>query len=578
MSSDSGVMQEPETGQPSTPSVPPAPSDPPSGSERKAAWRDIGKDVLFATAILVLMTFVNGWMTSLPEVQLVKRGTYDWLQWTRTSSAETPAVALDLQTQEILQAFGGGRPKFTSRRDLERILTALSELPTPPRAVAVAVDFSPVDGEYVSPYDPRFFAFCQGLRQKGMPVYLGIDRTVEQPSDTWLGAPKYKDLAVSMRLRTRDAGGGDDAPGGGVQGAEVRRTWLWTSTKSDEDCPTLAAAVAGIFPPRDPAAGTDARDRFRRPAPELPGPLQPFLQRYSGETVGKAELSSFQVDYGSLAKLQAVSKNASTLDPDTIREHARLYAGKLVVIGDATSEQLPIPGRTMTSGLMIHAAAAATLAKAPLDTLSSLGSTAVDLFLFALAIIPMSLLRLWAVGRPGLLGHEDRVGKLLSWTAVLIVYVAGSGWFARSGVMWDDYWIVIGAMFFEPLLSGPLHTGGSRLWQKAAAALPARPSALDCERQESLPTLEALGVAGQNPDRQGAAPAPPAPEALLVGATTHSAELSPHGCEALRSAVESRVVVSTRSELGHEPFETVPLSQPNGRPRIVAAEVVPEDA
>ena len=162
---------------------------------RSGIWRDLLKGLFFIALVLIIETGVE-WTTFGKQLKLMS---YNLLQL-QLSSDRVPITIVDISDLEP-QVFNleGRSGKATPRDSLRQMIEAIAD--QEPRAIGVDIDFSPDDDGYIHPRDPEFFQYCLDVsKRKGVPVFLGIRRTISRPPSEWLGSEKYRGLAANILI------------------------------------------------------------------------------------------------------------------------------------------------------------------------------------------------------------------------------------------------------------------------------------------------------------------------------------------------------------------------------------------
>ena len=333
----------------------------------------------------------------------------------------------------------------TPRDRLRSLITAV--VSQRPAAVGIDVDFSPDPGDSASGYvdsgDPFFFNFC---RRQPIPVFLGVKRSLQQPSQSWLGGGEYRPLAASL------AG----PPG------DLRYYFASTTAHgADRPLPTLASC---LFP--YVASRTPARLPWPRWMAERVGEDEPVDP---ATTLGRALLAQkFLVDYSQLRPLMAQGENTpsgrvarilETSAPQTARPgpcgpRDGPLCGKVVLIGDARAgdgtDVFLLFGR-LVPGVYLHACATYTLSRLPLYAPTPIGQLALDLLFSVPILAGLTLLRLYVARkweRPLAVERLQVVSVLLM---VALAVVLGVGLVRWTRLLWDDFLLVVFALLLHPV-------------------------------------------------------------------------------------------------------------------------------
>jgi CHASE2 domain-containing sensor protein len=402
--------------------------------------------------VIGLVLLLKVWVERTPMGEWIELVTYDFLQLQLASSTSHEAssvVVLDLSALRGASTGPGSEAPVTPRSNLRDLITAVLE--QKPRAVGVDVDFSPVKGTFSSPQDPLFFDFCLRKRATtGIPLYLGVYRTLLEWPDRWLGKAAYQPLAAALAV--------PKAPGTLEEqdlNQGVRWMPLWIQGESPVPCPSLGAALAGRFPvdkhPAVPAALGWAVELFAEPHVSAG-----FHDR------------EFLVDYSRLPMLRATSLR--TIDPDTVREEGHRFTGKLVLLGDGDeegSELYVVPGRRrLVPGVFLHATAADTLDQSPLYELRPAGRLIADAGLSLLVLSIVIGAGVYARRRWNVELSEHRLHQLATWVVALATTVTGAILVHRTRLMWNDFLFVVGALLIHQHVSLALE----RFWRWAGRA------------------------------------------------------------------------------------------------------------
>lgn len=196
--------------------------------------RHMRKRILIGLLVTVLLTSAIKYAESTRPGKDAEKWLFANLQRLLPSfSEDLPVLVVD--TSRI----PGGKDQVTSREALKQTLTAI--VAQRPAGVGVDIDFSPdVDGWQLDD-DPKFFDFCLALtKESGVPIYLGVYRTIGENSDTWLGSAKYKGLAAALRAEN-----------------DTMRLPKWIQTRnSEEKLPLMSAALADSYQRSHPTVAT----------------------------------------------------------------------------------------------------------------------------------------------------------------------------------------------------------------------------------------------------------------------------------------------------------------------------------
>jgi CHASE2 domain-containing sensor protein len=344
-----------------------------------------------------------------------------------------PVQIVDISALPASKQFIDGKVyEATSREALTKIIDAIAE--QDPAAIGIDIDFSP-DKSYVTPRDPDFFQYCL---DKGVPIFLGVDRTHLLPPKVWLNLEKYEVLGASIivpqegtkRMPRRIQTGPNFAPG-----------------------KTMGSALATVFG-------------------ESYCTLANKLQQVGlAEQVSKKELGhggsveEFLVDYSPLKGL--IDNRIVINNPNSISVPEHAFRNKIVLIGEATPgigpDAFVVSNSTESvRGVYIHACAAYTLAVAPLYELNWKGRVAIDLALSLSILLPLTIIRLRFALEPQRVATE-RLQTILTVLVVIAAFTFGVVFVSLTCIMWSDFVLALGAISFHPSISRRLEALGTRI-------------------------------------------------------------------------------------------------------------------
>lgn len=348
----------------------------------------------------------------------------------------------DLRPEEF--NVGGRKALATPREPLRRMIETIAE--ARPKAIGVFIDFSPDEHGYIHPRDPEFFQFCLGLRQRtGIPVFLGIHRTLSEPPAAWLNGEEYESLAANMlipkdssrmlgELKLRGEGDPSDSgpPAAGT-----------TSSKS------MSVALADAY-------NRQSGDAPGQPRTWLEAVMEGlrrfgFVETISEKSIGPGlEVAEFSPDFSLLDSIQTVR----TIDPVVLHYEARQFEGRVVLIGSGSLDReqnlFEVPGRDRKyPAVFLHACAVYTLISPRYDVPGKGRLTFDIVFSLTLVLVVVLTDRHY---RRGTAGAADSRRGVLTFAAVFAVMAAGFVFSRATHVVWDDF-LVAPAMIFYPSLT-----------------------------------------------------------------------------------------------------------------------------
>lgn len=347
------------------------------------------------------------------------------------SKEDMPVIVVDIGKLK-----GGTDEEPTPRDNLKEIIGAIAK--AHPKAIALDIDFSPKEeGGWQDDNDPEFFDYCLELKEKGIPIFLGVERSIESRPEAWLGLEKYKSLAVGTRFQFPD----------------TNKVILWLkSPNTQEIIPSLSLALA---------------KNYRENLPKQPALLASMLEEIKDYDL-KTEISSDNefvdtkalVNYNMLEAMK--SQSLSTISRSSIEEHKERFKDKLVLLGRITNPQgdvIRVMGRDKDiPGVLLHASATYTLAKSPLFEFTHTSRILIDI------LLPLFILILIAIVRYRNRKNADYNWHGKQWLAIILtvflVFVGGVVLVRGVGIIWFDFLIVILALLFHPIVEKKI---GARL-------------------------------------------------------------------------------------------------------------------
>jgi CHASE2 domain-containing sensor protein len=410
----------------------PAQSSPPGEAHEgtKGLLRDCLKGVFFIILVLVLTTLVEH--TEVGE-QLERMG-YDTLQ-RHLATEDVPIEILDISDLAPAPFSLNGKTGIaTPRESLQRLIDALDSIEPKPVAVAIDIDFSPDKNGYITPLDAEFFQHNLGL---SIPVLLGIRRTNLLPPEAWLGSKDYEKLAASIVL------------------PKVNLRKMPVSIQTSEKFKpgrTMSAALAETF--------QESRSGILELLQKA-GLIELVSEKKFRQGGGIGEIL---VDYSPLDKLLKY-QTIRTIDPQVVRDQYRVFSGKVVILGDATTDTATdlfnVPARPELGslpGIYLHACSAYTLARAPLYELKWQGRVLIDL-LFSVSILAIIVvLRLYYAKRTSRKVATHRLEGILTLAIIAGALIVGV-WFVKvTRLMWDDFILVFAGLIFHPSIERRVET------------------------------------------------------------------------------------------------------------------------
>ena len=413
-------------------------------------WRDVLKGVLFIAFGLSISLLVER-TTFGKHLELMS---YNFLQ-TQLSTQRVPITIVDISDLARKDFIVDGETvTATPREPLKEMIQAIAE--QQPKAIGIDIDFSPDENGYILPSDPEFFQFCLDVgKQRGVPVFLGIKRTIAKPSAEWLGDEKYEDLAANI-LVPRDSKrmlnllhvGDKTTPGATEEKAKPSKT--------------MSALLADAY--GQEASGS----AFGRLHGSLMNRLANtgLIEKLSEKQLGPGlSVQDFLVDYGPLESIETIPATSAAALRET-SQRQRLQ-GRIVLLGDATlgkaADTFVIPAREQPyPGVFLHACAAYTLVGAPLYELTGKGHIVIDILLSGLILAAIVLVgfRYRDEESRELATHRLRGGFTL--LIVFVAIIVGVVLVRITRIMWDDFFLALILLVFHPSIEQRVEG----LWKK----------------------------------------------------------------------------------------------------------------
>lgn len=400
---------------------------------RKLMW-DVLTGVIFAALILSIKLLIEHSRFG-EELDAMS---YNLLQ-VRLTSDRVPVKLLDISDLRPEPFNVDGQVGIaTPRHTLQQLIEALVQDPgARPKAIGIDIDFSPEDTQYIHPDDPEFFQFCLDTAARTrVPIFLGVQRTNTKPPEDWLGGEEYQSLAADLSIPS-----------------DRRKVLRWVKAgEGGQRLASFSAALADTYAARTPEQSGGWWRLRNSLLDRLEGAH--LVEKTSEKTLAPGlEVGEFLVDFSSLDRLSETKLH--TVNPIVVKDQAEQFKGKVVLLGDATSEKaedrFTVPGREgYFPGVYLHAAAATTLIDSPLYEVTHEGRVVIDLLLSGVVILGAALVSFFCAGRSARRVDSHR----LQWWLILVVVVAamalGVLLVRLSRVMWSDFILALGMLAIHP--------------------------------------------------------------------------------------------------------------------------------
>jgi CHASE2 domain-containing sensor protein len=428
----------------------------PSTVRKGYGGREAALDFLKGLVFIALVFSISLLIGRTTFGKQLKLMSYNLLQL-RLTSRSTPVTIVDISDLAPEEFdIDGLTGTATPRAALQEMIEAISE--QTPKAIGIDIDFAPDENGYIHPRDPEFFQFCLNLRQqKGIPVFLGVKRTMAKAPSEWLGNEKYQELAGSI-LVPKDSSRmlrivrlGDETTAGATT-AESRPSKSMSvvlaeayGRESNQSAPVLSRVHSSVI---------NGLTRL--------GIIEKFSERRLAPGLS---LEDFLIDFGSLDSIETIP----TIDAAVLRDpnQRRRFQGKIVLLGDATlskaTDTFVVPARDQPyPGVFLHAAAADTLVKEPLYEVTARGRTVIDLTLSVAILLTIVLIRLGQRHKQPSGIDIHRWEGLLTLLVVVAAIVGGVLFVRSTRVMWDDFFLALTMLVFHPSIER--HVKGAGEW------------------------------------------------------------------------------------------------------------------
>lgn len=404
----------------------------------RGIWRDLLKGLLFIGLMLVVKLAVEH--TSVGKQ--IHLASYNLLQ-AQLSTDHLPVTVVDISDiQPEKFDINGQVGTATPREPLLRMIEAIAE--HEPKAIGVDIDFSP-DGDFIHPRDPEFFQACLDMkRQRGVPIFLGIRRTMGRPQVEWLGDERYKELAANILIPNDSRRMLSEVEVGGNQ----------SGVASGSPAPSKAMSVA-LADAYGSGAGR-SHGWFDRVRGHVIGALERvgFVEKISERRLGPGlTVRDFLIDFSPLEEIKPIrTTNPVVLRDQSLRER---FQGNVVLLGDGSmnkaTDPFIVPGREQPySGVFLHACAAYTLIKVPLYEVTGKGRIAIDVLFLLAILLTITFIRLHYRNRTAEEIATHRLQGFLTGFVVFAALIVGFVFVRVTRVMWDDFSLALGALILHP--------------------------------------------------------------------------------------------------------------------------------
>lgn len=416
----------------------------------KAVWRDVLRGLLFIFIVLSIKFAVER-TTFGKHLELMS---YNLLQ-TQLSAQPVPVTVVDISDLAPKDFIVDGQTvTATPREQLKEIIKAIAG--QKPKAIGIDIDFSPDEYGYILPSDPDFFQFCLDIgKQQGVPVFLGIKRTIANPPGEWLGSEAYENLAANI-LIPKDSRRMVDV----IQIEE--ETAPGATEKRSKASRAMSALLADAYGHEGSRRSTFLNWLARSGA----------IERLSEKQLGAGlSVHDFLVDYGPLESIETIRTTAAAVLENA--SQSQRLRGKVVLVGDATlgkaTDTFLVPARDQPyPGIFLHACAAYTLIKAPLYELTGKGHVAIDILLSVAILAAIVLMGFHYRDKESRERATHRFQGFVTLLVVLAAIVIGVVFVRITRIMWDDFFLALTLLVFHPSIERHLESFWSRIKKLAS--------------------------------------------------------------------------------------------------------------
>lgn len=352
--------------------------------------------------------------------QQLSSKSYDYLHLP-LSTERMPVTILDI-SDLVPESFtvDGHTGMATSRDRLKAMIEAIAA--HEPKAIGVAIDFSPDESGFIHPNDPQFFQFCLDIRQKGVPVFLGINRTVTGPAPTWLGSEQYRDLAANLYIPIDSS-------------RMIEEVIVDRPQKGANPSRSLSAVLADSYSTEsDDSTASSIRESIINIFHSFG-----FIEKISEKHLGSGlTVKDFPVDFSQIDSIDSIR----TINPIVLADQSqrKLFYGKVVLIGDMDLTRFSVPGRSQSyAGISLQASAAYTLIRASRFDVTRKGRLGFNVLFWLATLTSIILVRLYYKNRYPAGVASQRSLKFFSLFTIIAATIVGVMFVRVTRIIWDDF-------------------------------------------------------------------------------------------------------------------------------------------
>lgn len=352
-----------------------------------------------------------------------------------------------------------GEEPARDRNELMKLLNIIAK--QKPAAIGVDVDFSKdyhgqSESGDITPLDTLLFRQCREIDQSGIPVYLGIKRSLFLPKKDWLFSDidgksiDYNDMAASIA----------------VEKLQYRRLPLWTKFNDFDICPSLNNRIALAYINNSPNSDSHYNNVIQFATGKAKDETDGFFTRrfetgawggdekfHTENKDNSSKICTYLVDYAPLnALINSRIDYTKNGDPKSLNNLKDRIV--LIGLGDPNSNEdiKKINENLHAPGVYLHACGIATLiSHQPICELTEAGRLVIDSVLSGVSILVIYLLSLHLHRKKKHLITE-KLQKHIYTLLALLVFIVAIVWSPAYGLVWDDFLIVVAVLLIHPPL------------------------------------------------------------------------------------------------------------------------------
>lgn len=370
----------------------------------------------------------------------------DWLEYRLAINRDgrpTKIVVVDISNFSPV-----AKHPYTSRTALRQLIDAVSTRPL--RSIGLDVNFSAENGEpfFVPDEDPTFFNYCLKKKKeiKNGLLFVGISNSVVRGPERALGSIEYLPLAAYIDHPNSEGFGASAEMDESIEVPYIsdKGGTLYQSYRS------LAAALANQ---------QNAKESWLTKWIEYTH-LVPYPVQETATDSFNIRHRRFVVDFSRIDDLEtgAILAPADPKDLTSLKTDNRLGGNVNVLIGRGEnaddSDRFAVPGHTKHyPGVFLHACALYTLLAKEnrLRLMTTWGRRWFDAVVSFFIFFPILVLRWYYNSRKDEVAAH-RLNKILTWFAIVVLFVVGVWMVNRTRIFWEDFPLVMVALLLHSRL------------------------------------------------------------------------------------------------------------------------------